>query len=202
MTDPPINPRKQPRQKRAQATVAVIVEAAARILEEAGLDAFNTNAVADRAGVSVGSLYQYFPNKAALMAALVRRDNEAFLQAMKMAASHDHGELKDRIRRLVDVAIDHQFAQPRLARILDLHQRHMPPEDQDLAVQEEIVRLIGGLVLEAGVPADRLRQASIDLIGLSRGMIDAAATSGDPTPAGLNDRVCRALFGYLQLPGA
>ena len=54
--------RKVPAQARSQETVTVILEASARILEADGLRGFNTNAIAERAGVSVGSLYQYFPN--------------------------------------------------------------------------------------------------------------------------------------------
>lgn len=70
----PLSPRKRPRQRRSAATVEVILDGAARILEREGLERFNTNVVAAVAGVSVGSLYQYFPGKDALMAALVRRD--------------------------------------------------------------------------------------------------------------------------------
>lgn len=63
-------PRKIPKQSRARATVAAIVEAAARILEEQGFDAMNVNRVAELAGVSIGSLYQYFPSKLALAGAV------------------------------------------------------------------------------------------------------------------------------------
>jgi AcrR family transcriptional regulator len=61
-------PRKLPRQQRARATCEAILEAAAHIIGREGLAGFNTNAVAERAGVSIGSLYQYFPNKDSLMA--------------------------------------------------------------------------------------------------------------------------------------
>jgi AcrR family transcriptional regulator len=66
----PDSPRKKPTQARAQATVEAILRATAHILRTAGWDACNTNAVAKRAGVSIGSLYQYFPSKEALVAAL------------------------------------------------------------------------------------------------------------------------------------
>jgi AcrR family transcriptional regulator len=66
-------PRKIPQQKRAQATVDAIVEAATRICREAGYEATNVNDVARVAGVSVGSLYQYFPSKEALVAEVGRR---------------------------------------------------------------------------------------------------------------------------------
>ena len=64
----PLIPRKTPRQSRATATRDAIVEAAARILEADGMGGFNTNAIAARAGVSIGSLYQYFPAKDAILA--------------------------------------------------------------------------------------------------------------------------------------
>ena len=66
----PVNPRKSPRQSRSQATVEAILQAAAHILIKDGYQAFNTNHVVQRAGVSIGSLYQYFPNKDALIAEL------------------------------------------------------------------------------------------------------------------------------------
>lgn len=65
--------RRRPRQARSRATWEVIVEAAAQVLERRGLAGFNTNAVAERAGVSVGSVYRYFPDKHAILAAAARR---------------------------------------------------------------------------------------------------------------------------------
>lgn len=68
--------RKRPRQARAGATVAAIVEAAAQILEKDGDDAATTAAIAARAGVSIGTLYQYFADRDAVLAAVIRRDRE------------------------------------------------------------------------------------------------------------------------------
>jgi AcrR family transcriptional regulator len=70
MTDrrkPPISLRKQPKQARSNASIAVILEAAAQVLAKEGAHRFTTARVAEKAGVSVGSLYQYFPNKAAIL---------------------------------------------------------------------------------------------------------------------------------------
>jgi len=55
--------------------VAVILEATAQLLERDGLEGFTTNAVAERAGVSIGAIYRYFPNKRALMLALAERES-------------------------------------------------------------------------------------------------------------------------------
>jgi AcrR family transcriptional regulator len=65
--------RKQPVQRRSQQMVEALVDAAGLVIAEQGLDQFTTVAVAARAGVSVGSLYQYFANKEALLAALLDR---------------------------------------------------------------------------------------------------------------------------------
>jgi AcrR family transcriptional regulator len=66
-------PRKEPRQARSQATVDAILTATARVLVKFGYDHASTNRIAEAAGVSVGSLYQYFPTKEALVAALIDR---------------------------------------------------------------------------------------------------------------------------------
>ncbi|GGI91328.1 TetR family transcriptional regulator [Polymorphobacter multimanifer] len=66
--------RVRPRQQRSLATVDVILEAAAQILEIAGEPGFNTNAIAERAGVGVGSIYRYFPDKHAILVEMGRRE--------------------------------------------------------------------------------------------------------------------------------
>jgi AcrR family transcriptional regulator len=74
-------PRKQPRQERAQATHDAILEAGARVLEEVGLERATTNRIAEVAGVSIGSLYQFFPNKEALVEALFQRESDQLMAA-------------------------------------------------------------------------------------------------------------------------
>lgn len=70
---PTVLPRKSPIQSRSEQTVETILAAATRVLIKDGAAGFTTNKVAERAGVSIGSLYQYFPNKEAILAELVRR---------------------------------------------------------------------------------------------------------------------------------
>ncbi len=74
--------RRIPRQERAEWTVEAIMEGAAQILEDGGLAAFTTNAVAERAGVSIGTLYQYFADKNALLVAMAKREVAATLTAV------------------------------------------------------------------------------------------------------------------------
>ena len=66
--------RRRPHQARAQFTYDSILQAAVQILERSGADALNTNAVAERAGVSIGTLYQYFPDKESILLAVARRE--------------------------------------------------------------------------------------------------------------------------------
>src|SRR5215813_1050649 len=78
--------RRKPRQARAQDTVEVIFEATAQILRRKGRAALNTNYIAECAGVSVGTLYQYFPDKESILIAMARReiaaDEAAVIKAM------------------------------------------------------------------------------------------------------------------------
>lgn len=73
----PANGRRKPKQARSRALVDAVVTATAQILREAGPEAASTNRVAERAGVSIGSLYQYFPDKQALFTAVAERHVEA-----------------------------------------------------------------------------------------------------------------------------
>lgn len=86
IAEPAATMRKAPRQARSRATVDAIVEAAAQVLCERGWSGFTTNEVAEVAGVSIGSLYQYFPNKLALVAAMRRRHFAEVLAVLQGAA--------------------------------------------------------------------------------------------------------------------
>ena len=74
--------RKKPVQPRSETTVEVIFEASAQILETRGLDAFTTNAIAKLAGVSIGTLYQYFPNKKSILIAMAQRELDKASQSI------------------------------------------------------------------------------------------------------------------------
>ncbi len=71
-TDAELRPRKIPAQRRAEETVELILETSAQLLEEVGLDGFNTNLIAEKAGLRVATIYRYFPNKLAILTALVQ----------------------------------------------------------------------------------------------------------------------------------
>ncbi|AUM13416.1 TetR/AcrR family transcriptional regulator [Ketobacter alkanivorans] len=77
--------KKSPRQARSKATVGAIIQASAQLLEEEGYAALTTNGVAERAGVSIGSVYEYFPGKEAIVAAVATQLVEVSLQKMQAA---------------------------------------------------------------------------------------------------------------------
>src|SRR5215510_5260165 len=113
------NPRKSASQKRSRLTVDALLEATARVLVKEGYDRASTNRIAEVAGVSVGSLYQYFPSKEALVAAVIDRHMGEMLQlvrdALLEAASHP---VERGVRKLVTVMIDAHRVDPRLHRVL------------------------------------------------------------------------------------
>lgn len=112
-------PRKRPRQTRSKATVDSILEATARVLIAEGFDGLTTNAVADAAGVSIGSLYQYFPNKEALVAAMIEHHldtkNAVTMSELQRVATLPFAQA---VRVMIELTIENYRKQPELKRVL------------------------------------------------------------------------------------
>jgi AcrR family transcriptional regulator len=101
------NPRKQASQERSRATVDALIEATARLLVREGFDRASTNRIAAEAGVSIGSLYQYYPSKEALVAAVIDRHNQELMQVVRVALAEVAVlPIEQAVRKLVAVAID------------------------------------------------------------------------------------------------
>ena len=101
--------RRIPRQARASETVALVLEAAAQILEQGGLAAFTTNTVAERAGVSIGTLYQYFADKNAVLLALAQQEMKRALADVAQALQGDgDGTMENRVHAMVRAMV-HAF---------------------------------------------------------------------------------------------
>lgn len=116
---PPTNPRKNALQERSRATVDALVEATARILVREGFEKTSTNRIAEIAGVSVGSLYQYFPSKEALVAAVIERHNQEIMGLVRATLTEiSEMPIEKAVRRLVTVAIEAHQIKPELHRVL------------------------------------------------------------------------------------
>jgi AcrR family transcriptional regulator len=192
-----LKPRKSPLQARSAHTVDAILEAAARILETRGLVACTTNAVAERAGVSIGSLYQYFPNRDALTAALIDRETIQLLADVERATQETTSN--GRILAMVRAAVAHQMRRPALARIIDFEEQRLPVGERNQRVADMIqVALAAALQLPDALPISDAQLAAHDLLAIVHGMIDAAGARVEINAAALELRVMRAVNGYLK----
>lgn len=193
-----LKPRKVPQQSRAQQTVATILEAAALVLEVKGSDGLNTNLVAQRAGVSVGTLYQYFPNKDALIVALSKREVAVFFAEAQGALHEPTGQ--SALKHLITVSVRQQLRRPALARVLDFEENR-PTIARELAKSKIAFReVIEQILARDDIPPQTDMQiATDDLVAIIRAIVDGAGERGESDRAGLEARVGRALSGYLGI---
>src|SRR5689334_18851006 len=111
------SPRKHASQARSRATVDALIDATARILVREGFDDASTNHIAETAGVSIGSLYQYYPCKEALVAAVIDRHNRQLIQIVRDAlADVAVAPIETAVRRLVAAAIAAHRLDPKFHR--------------------------------------------------------------------------------------
>lgn len=156
-----ISPRKAPRQARSQATVGAILDAAARVLVERGYAATNTNLVAELAGVSVGSLYQYFPNKDALITALHERHSRQMNEvAERVLAIDDDVDFDAALNRVIHGIVEAHLVEAGLHRVLERQLAGMETLDHHAEVErkmsEQILRLLKRYPNDVKVPDLRL----------------------------------------------
>ncbi|WP_370576147.1 TetR/AcrR family transcriptional regulator [Serratia sp. PAMC26656] len=111
--------RKMPQQSRSRFLVGIILDVATRLLAENGWAKFNTNEVARIAGVSIGSLYQYFPNKLALAEAIRKQHLASILMVFETANGATQADsLMAEVERMIDGIIAAHLINPRLHRVL------------------------------------------------------------------------------------
>ncbi|MBB6551450.1 TetR/AcrR family transcriptional regulator [Nonomuraea rubra] len=116
-----LTPRKQPRQQRSRETVAAILEAAAQLFQRYGYAGTTTNKIAERAGVSIGSLYQYFPNKDSLLVALAEHylaESGEQVARVFARAAEQRPSLPELLTGLVGCVADLHTDRPALHRLL------------------------------------------------------------------------------------
>ncbi|MFY2057488.1 TetR/AcrR family transcriptional regulator [Achromobacter xylosoxidans] len=200
-------PRKSPRQQRSQQTVDTILQATARVLAEHGYAGTNTNRIAETAGVSVGSLYQYFPNKNALIAALHDRHDKQMLALIdEVLDGNPAATLRERVAAIVAASLHAHLLEPALHRVLE---REFPlfdqPRDHSRADQDIHRRMRHLLELHREEIAQQDRElATYVVLRIMESLVHAVALE---PPAGFDPRqlegaVVDAVMGYLGTPTA
>jgi AcrR family transcriptional regulator len=157
---PRTSPRKKPRQERSQATVDAILDATARVLCNTGYDRASTNRIALAAGVSVGSLYQYFPSKEALVAALAERHTEQMTSLVKRKLHEVSTMPVDvAVRTMIRAMFDAHAVDPKLHKVLIEQVPRVGKLEKVVAVEREVACLVQ-VFLEAR--RGDLRRSNVD----------------------------------------
>jgi AcrR family transcriptional regulator len=161
---PRISTRKQPKQSRSNELVSAILTAAVHVLVEEGAQRFTTARVAEKAGVSIGSLYQYFPNKASI---LFRLQSDEWRGSTEMLSEILTGTAppKDRLRRLVHVFVRSECEEAPVRRALaDAAPLYRDaPEAREMRAEGDRVFDSFILILLPGIP-DGVREIAGELI--------------------------------------
>jgi len=192
-----LNPRKQPAQSRAAVTVQAILEGAATLLERRGLAGYTTNEIAARAGVSIGSLYQYFPNKDAVTLALIERETVGMVDEVLAALALTPPARA--LQEAIHASVRNQVRRPQLARLLDFEEFRLAP----LMPASRTARIIRDS-LEAflrdsyGVPAAASAAAAVDVIEIAKALNYASGRRGEIDAYSLGRSIEAAVFGYLN----
>lgn len=189
-----------PKQARSKATVKVILEAATRVLKERGYEDFTTNHVAERAGVSIGSLYQYFPDKASLLKALYEDHSREMAEAISFVITDavSNGLLAD-VRQLVRAAMAAHETDPEMHEIFE-HQ--LPVFQEDEPVGADVYRHICALIQRNGteiVGGAPLELKAWTVMRLTRSLVHSAILERPESVSAeeVEEEVVRCIYGYL-----
>jgi len=154
-------PRKEPKQARARATIEAILAAAAQILVQDGFEAATTNSIAQRAGVSVGSLYQYFPSKEAVIFALVERHvGKMQRQLEEVIAEYSEAPLEEIVPTYVKAMLAAHRVEPRLHRVFSEQLPKLAGRDALMRWSEDAERVVRGVLYQH---RDRLRPRDLEM---------------------------------------
>ncbi len=143
--------RRAPMQRRSVERVQRMLDAAQQLVAESGYDALTTTLIAERADVSIGSLYQFFPDKQAVVRAVALRNLERFSERLgEMVAGQQFADWWDVVSAVIDeyVAMHHEVPGFRTIRFGDVADLHLldPERDNDTVVADRFVELIQSLV--------------------------------------------------------
>jgi AcrR family transcriptional regulator len=198
--------RKAPRQQRSRVTVDVIVEAATRVLARRGWARFTTNEIAAVAGVSVGSLYQYFPNKLAIAEAIRQRHLDEVLVALSGAGDDNEAiPLDQRAARFADGVIAAHSVDEALHRVL-LDEVPLVARSSYAEFEAEYQRRYRVLVASSanagrGARDDNNNEdetAARMLSSAVEGVVHAAARRGELGLPALRSELVRLVLAYLR----
>jgi len=170
--------RKVPRTRAAAEIVDAIVEAAEQVLETEGVAALTTNRVAEHAGVSVGTLYQYFPNKYALAGAIFDRQIAAY-DALFAAAIAAGGTPYDIILAIGDGLVAKFERRPNIHRALRALRTAAEVHERIDAMLAKMQVGMTALLVRQNIPEQRARDIAFVLVHGADGIANAIATSSD-----------------------
>jgi AcrR family transcriptional regulator len=157
--------RRRPAQRRALATVEAILDAVIRILKREGFSALTTNRIAEVAGVSIGSVYQYFSDKGAIFAALHQRHiDEIDRLIASTLVKHAASPLEELIKALVEAMVDAHTNDPELFELLSIEVPHRAGRTHDLANLDFATRLHGVFRLALSSRAPELEKRGLDIV--------------------------------------
>lgn len=197
-----LDPRKKPQQRRSRDTIDAIFEATIQVLLANGFDQTTTIQIADRAGVSIGSLYQYFPNKRALLAAIVGRHVGGVADATIAACMSVHGQpIEAMCATIMTAFVDAKTRRPDVSRALYLPTALV---NGDAIVKEESSRCIQAihdmLITASDAKFEQPQLVSSVLVASIVGPTRAAIESGGDrrTFDGLKRHLTALCVGYLK----
>lgn len=199
---------KTPQQARSRQTVDRLLRGALRVFSEKGYAGATTNHIAVAAGISVGSLYQYFPSKDAILVALAERHVErAFESAMAKVAEKRKAPVRELLRALVDALVEAHLVEPRLHRVIFLEARLDPGFTDRLdELDARAMRLARELVEErsAELAVKDPKMAGLMVVQLLQGLTHVMAVRHPEVlaQAEFRDEFVRVLESYLLGGGA
>jgi len=194
--------RRRPKQRRARQTVDAVLDAAVRVLKREGFNAITTNRIAEVAGVSIGSVYQYFPDKRAIFVALHQRHVDQIDRMVETKLiEHAASSLDDLVRAMVEGMIEAHATDPELHELLLTEVPHRADGTRDFAV-----RLHGAFRLAISSRGHELkRRRDLDkIVFIVTHMVEALSHGAVlRRPAGLSiedakEEVVRAVLAYLR----
>jgi AcrR family transcriptional regulator len=152
-----------------------------------------------RAGVSIGSVYQYFPNKDAIVLALIGSFEEVLHHAVLRAMQAGSGRpLEHRLKLLVRELVAVHYRRSRLNRVLEAEEERLGSETDSVAFHESVLQLLRDHKNEVAVPVSGATERVI--MAILRALVDLGLASG-ASPRSTEQRAMHAICGYLLYAG-